>query len=156
MKATRPPVSFHMVGVAAEHFITKWRPPWNRKTGIYRCGQFEYSVITMKYQFYSSMNGWQTIPTSKMKPVKQKTGLKFTMAVEDIYLGQYYLSDNLQKPDKWLMPDIHRPAKSWVSFWADEDGSTGILDMLIFKLSKTENSSVFLTMLTIILLLLIL
>ena len=35
---------------------------------------------------------------------------------EDIYLGQYYLSDNLQKPDKWLMPDITLPAKSWVSF----------------------------------------
>ena len=54
---------------------------------------------------------------------------------EDIYLGQYYLSDNLQKPDKWLMPDITLPAKSWVSFWADEDGSQGP-GHANFKLSK--------------------
>lgn len=54
---------------------------------------------------------------------------------EDIYLGQYYLSDNLQKPDKWLMPDITLPAKSWVTFWADEDGSQGP-GHANFKLSK--------------------
>ena len=107
------------------------------KQGIWPvCGQFEYSV---GYNEVPPLfiNEWMADNTD----IKDEAGEAedwieiYNGGEEDIYLGQYYLSDNLQKPDKWLMPYITLPAKSWVSFWADEDGSQGS-GHANFKLSK--------------------
>lgn len=54
---------------------------------------------------------------------------------DDIYLQDYYLSDDANNPIKWKMPDFVIPGKSFLIFWADEDKSQGP-DHCNFKLSK--------------------
>ncbi|MBK7223853.1 MAG: CotH kinase family protein [Saprospiraceae bacterium] len=108
----------------------------NRESKWPVCNTFDYSI---GYNEIPKLfiNEWMADNTD----IKDEAGEAedwieiYNAGDEDIYLGQYYLSDNLQKPDKWLMPDITLPVKSWVTFWADEDGSQGP-GHANFKLSK--------------------
>jgi len=42
-----------------------------------------------------------------------------------VYLGDKYLTDNLNNRNKWQMPDTYLPAKDFVLFWADDDSEKG-------------------------------
>lgn len=44
---------------------------------------------------------------------------------EAVWLGDKYLSDNLNNEDKWLMPDITLQPGQFVLFWADNDTEQG-------------------------------
>jgi spore coat protein H len=52
------------------------------------------------------------------------------------FLGNKYLTDNLSDRNKWKMPDIYLPAKSFVLFWADNDADKGVYHTN-FKLSAS-------------------
>lgn len=107
------------------------------KQGIWPvCAQFAYSV------------GYNEVPPLRLNEwMADNTLLKdeageaedwieiYNAGDEDVYLGQYYLTDDRSKPNKWLMPDVTLPARSWIYFWADEDGSQGV-NHANFKLSK--------------------
>ena len=107
------------------------------KEGVWpSCESFEYSVGYYEVpKLY--INEWMADNTL----LKDNAGEAedwveiYNGGEEDIYLGQYYLSDDREKPTKWLMPDVTLPAKSWIYFWADEDGSQGG-NHANFKLSK--------------------
>jgi|TARA_B100001971_G_C18229060_1_gene562664 hypothetical protein len=66
-----------------------------------------------------------------------------------IWLGNLYLTDNLDASNKWLMPDFTLGSGGFVLFWADSDPEAGEFHTN-FKLSKdgedvgifTENQSV--------------
>ena len=51
-----------------------------------------------------------------------------------IYLGDKYLSDKPNQPNKWSMPDEWIQPGEYLIFWADEDGSQGAMHAN-FKLS---------------------
>lgn len=53
-----------------------------------------------------------------------------------IWLGDKYLTDNPESPDKWKMPDINLDPGKFALFWADEDQDQGIVHTN-FKLSKS-------------------
>jgi spore coat protein H len=53
-----------------------------------------------------------------------------------IWLGDKYLTDNPERPDKWKMPEISLESGSFLLFWADEDQDQGDLHTN-FKLSKS-------------------
>ncbi|MEZ5199263.1 MAG: CotH kinase family protein [Bacteroidales bacterium] len=42
-----------------------------------------------------------------------------------VWLGNKYLSDNLQNPDKWLMPDVMLDSGDFILIWADNDEEQG-------------------------------
>ena len=44
---------------------------------------------------------------------------------ESIELSQYYLSDNIENPNKWQMPEVTLAPDAYIVLWADEDGSQG-------------------------------
>lgn len=52
-----------------------------------------------------------------------------------IWLGDKFLSDKFDNPDKWAFPDTSIEAGAFMLFWADEDGSQGKLHTN-FKLEK--------------------
>lgn len=52
-----------------------------------------------------------------------------------VYLGDKYLTDNLEDRNKWKMPDVYLSAKDFVLFWADDDPEKGSLHTN-FKLSS--------------------
>ncbi len=51
------------------------------------------------------------------------------------YLGNYFLSDNQNIPDKWQMPDIWIQPEEYLIFWADKDEDQGVFHTN-FKLSS--------------------
>jgi hypothetical protein len=53
----------------------------------------------------------------------------------DIWLGDLYLTDNLNSPSKWLMPDFTLAAGGFILFWADGIPDNGEFHTN-FKLSK--------------------
>jgi spore coat protein CotH len=53
----------------------------------------------------------------------------------DIWLGNLYLTDNLNSPSKWLMPDFTLAAGGFILFWADGIPENGEFHTN-FKLSK--------------------
>ena len=54
---------------------------------------------------------------------------------QSVWLGNTFLTDNLDNTDKWLMPDIELEAGDFALFWAD--GKPGLGDFHTnFKLSK--------------------
>lgn len=53
-----------------------------------------------------------------------------------VYLGDKYLSDDLENPDKWQMPDMYLSANEFVLFWADDDADKGSFHSN-FKLSAS-------------------
>lgn len=42
-----------------------------------------------------------------------------------VYLGNKYLTDDLDNPDKWQMPDMYLSSKDFILFWADDDVDKG-------------------------------
>ncbi|MEM6967453.1 MAG: CotH kinase family protein, partial [Bacteroidota bacterium] len=42
-----------------------------------------------------------------------------------IYLGDKFLSDNMNNPDKWQMPDLSIQSGEYLLFWADDDEDQG-------------------------------
>lgn len=42
-----------------------------------------------------------------------------------VWLGDKYLSDNLENPDKWLMPDVVLDSGDFILIWADNDEEQG-------------------------------
>jgi hypothetical protein len=54
---------------------------------------------------------------------------------EPVFLGDYFLTDNLDSPNKWQMPDISIPVGGFELFWADGDPTLGS-HHTNFKLSK--------------------
>ena len=59
----------------------------------------------------------------------------YNYGTDPIYLGDKYLSDKPDRPDKWAMPDIWIDPNEYLLFWADEDGDQGVMHTN-FKLSK--------------------
>lgn len=59
----------------------------------------------------------------------------YNASSQDIWLGDKYLTDKADRPDKWKMPDITLGPGEFVLFWADEDQHQGP-DHTNFKLSK--------------------
>ncbi len=55
--------------------------------------------------------------------------------IEAVFLGDFYLSDNLSKPDKWKMPNVSLAVGDYALFWADGDSLLGD-HHADFKLSK--------------------
>lgn len=53
-----------------------------------------------------------------------------------VWLGDKYLTDNLENPDKWMFPDITIQPGEFILVWADEDQNQGPLHTN-FKLSKS-------------------
>ncbi len=54
---------------------------------------------------------------------------------QDVWLGNIFLTDNLDNTDKWQMPDVELEAGGFALFWAD--GKPGLGDFHTnFKLSK--------------------
>ena len=53
-----------------------------------------------------------------------------------IYLGDKYLSDNPDNPDKWRMPNYTIEAGEYLLFWSDDDRNQGTFHTN-FKLSKS-------------------
>jgi len=53
----------------------------------------------------------------------------------DVYLGDKYLSDHINNPNKWMMPDMILETKDFALFWADGDPQKGERHTN-FKLSK--------------------
>ena len=58
----------------------------------------------------------------------------FSLSDVPIYLGNYFLSDNENIPDKWQMPDISIQPGEYLIFWADRDEGQGVFHTN-FKLS---------------------
>jgi spore coat protein CotH len=54
---------------------------------------------------------------------------------EEVWLGDKYLTDNLQNEDKWLMPDVTLEPGDFILFWADDDEEQGP-NHTNFKLSQ--------------------
>lgn len=54
---------------------------------------------------------------------------------ESVWLGNKYLTDNLDSPDKWQMPDVDLAAGDFALFWADGEPGLGEYHTS-FKLSK--------------------
>ena len=54
---------------------------------------------------------------------------------EGVFLGDLYLTDNFNIPDKWQLPDFILPAGGFMVFWADGTPSLG-LRHTSFKLDK--------------------
>jgi spore coat protein CotH len=54
---------------------------------------------------------------------------------ESVWLGNKYLSDNLDNPDKWQLPQIDLPSNGFLLIWADNDTDQGDLHAN-FKLNK--------------------
>lgn len=54
---------------------------------------------------------------------------------ESVWLGDKYLSDNLDNPDKWQLPQIDLPSNGFLLIWADNDTDQGDLHAN-FKLNK--------------------
>ncbi|MCK9452695.1 MAG: CotH kinase family protein [Bacteroidales bacterium] len=54
---------------------------------------------------------------------------------EAIFLADYYLTDKLNKPDKWQMPEMYLQPGAFVLFWADDEETLGDRHTN-FKLSK--------------------
>lgn len=44
---------------------------------------------------------------------------------DPVFLGDFYLTDNLDRPDKWKMPDVTLPVGGFELFWTDGDISLG-------------------------------
>ena len=44
---------------------------------------------------------------------------------ESVWLGNKYLSDNLDNPDKWQLPQIDLPSNGFLLIWADNDTDQG-------------------------------
>ncbi|MEM6965653.1 MAG: CotH kinase family protein, partial [Bacteroidota bacterium] len=42
-----------------------------------------------------------------------------------IFLGDKYLSDKIDNPSKWKLPNVYLPAKAYLLIWADDDPSQG-------------------------------
>ncbi|MEJ5305140.1 MAG: lamin tail domain-containing protein [Ignavibacteria bacterium] len=51
-----------------------------------------------------------------------------------INLNQFYLTDDFNRKNKWLMPNVSIQPKKWILIWCDEDSAQGILHSN-FKLS---------------------
>ncbi len=60
----------------------------------------------------------------------------YNAGTTNIYLGDKYLSDNLQNPDKWQFPPISIAAGEFIIFWADEQQEQGS-NHTSFKLNKS-------------------
>lgn len=60
---------------------------------------------------------------------------------QDIQLGGYFLSDNLNNPQKWIFPDTLLPDGAYLIVWADEDEDQQGLHAS-FKLSKAGENIV--------------
>lgn len=56
-----------------------------------------------------------------------------------IFLGDKYLTDNLNNPDKWQLPDMVLQPQEFVLIWADNSPEQGTFHA-DFKLSKEEES----------------
>jgi spore coat protein CotH len=54
---------------------------------------------------------------------------------ETVWLGDKYLTDKLDKPDKWQMPDAYIEPGEFVLFWADDEPEQGLFHTN-FKLKK--------------------
>ncbi len=54
---------------------------------------------------------------------------------EDVFLGDLFLTDNFNKPDKWQMPDLILPAGGFILIWADGTTAQGS-GHASFKLAK--------------------
>lgn len=54
---------------------------------------------------------------------------------EAVFLGDFFLTDNLDTPDKWQMPDVNLAPGEFILFWADGSPSLGD-HHADFKLSK--------------------
>ncbi len=58
---------------------------------------------------------------------------------EAIFLGDKFLSDNLEEPDKWQLPDISLAAKNFLLIWADNQTEQGTFHAE-FKLNKNSDA----------------
>ncbi|MBU1371027.1 MAG: CotH kinase family protein [Bacteroidetes bacterium] len=54
---------------------------------------------------------------------------------EAVFLADYYLTDKLDNPDKWQMPEVYLEPGAFMLFWADDEESLGE-NHTNFKLSK--------------------
>ncbi len=54
---------------------------------------------------------------------------------EAVWLGDKFLTDNMEKPDKWAMPEINIEPGEFLLFWADDQAEQGPYHTN-FKLSK--------------------
>ncbi|MBU2555934.1 MAG: CotH kinase family protein [Bacteroidetes bacterium] len=62
---------------------------------------------------------------------------------EPVFLGDFYLTDNFDSPNKWKMPSVTLPVNGFALFWADGDPSLGEYHAS-FKLSKDgEETGIF-------------
>jgi hypothetical protein len=59
----------------------------------------------------------------------------FNNSAEPVWLGDKYLTDNFNNPDKWQFPDYTIPAGGFLLVWADDDPEQGDFHTN-FKLSK--------------------
>lgn len=55
--------------------------------------------------------------------------------IRDIFLGDYYLTDNYSDPDKWRLPSVMLSAGSFILIWADGNTAAGNRHAS-FRLSK--------------------
>jgi hypothetical protein len=53
----------------------------------------------------------------------------------NVYLGDIYLTDNFNDPDKWQMPDVILPAGGFILIWADGTATPGTVHAS-FRLAK--------------------
>lgn len=53
----------------------------------------------------------------------------------DVFLGDMFLTDSINNPDKWKMPNVYLPAGGFMLIWLDEKGALGD-DHANFKLNK--------------------
>ncbi len=54
---------------------------------------------------------------------------------EAVFLADYYLTDKLDNPDKWQMPEFYLEPGAFILFWAEDEESSGE-NHTNFKLSK--------------------
>jgi len=59
----------------------------------------------------------------------------FNGDVVDVFLGNIYLTDNFNDPDKWKLPDVVLPAGGFIVIWADGTPALGAMHAS-FKLDK--------------------
>lgn len=57
----------------------------------------------------------------------------------EVHLSDYYLSDDVENPNKWQLPNITLAPDQYTIIWADEDGNQGE-QHANFKLSKNGES----------------
>lgn len=65
-----------------------------------------------------------------------------------VYLGGYYISDNLENPTKWQVPvdfpdSVTVPANGWLLFWADNDAGQGVLHTTYMLSNNGEYLGIF-------------